>query len=281
MEYLKINTQFYLFLFAFALSACEMDIDEPQPIDHLELGNPSNAITDINTPDNYLLRKAQYILSYNRDRAIANWVSWHLSNVWRGDVDRQDDFRGDDELPDIWFRAAGSDYRGSGFDRGHICPSADRTNTVANNSATFFMTNMIPQSPDSNRGPWADFENFIRSQIADGTQEAYVIAGAYGRGGTGSEGRRTTIDNGNITVPARIWKVVVILPNGNNDVDRVNASTQVIAIDMPNTQGIRNRNWADYITNVDTIEDATGLDLLSRVPISAQRVIEERVFILQ
>jgi endonuclease G len=55
----------------------------------------------------------------------------------------------------------------------------------------------------------------------DQGNEVYVIMGNYGIGGTGSNGPAQTIDRGRITVPARIWKVLVVLPEGGDDVNRV------------------------------------------------------------
>src|SRR5207237_4141408 len=129
--------------------------------------------------------------------------------------------------PDGWYQVQSTSYVGSGFDRGHNCPSADRTSTLENNSATFYMTNMMPQAPNNNQKTWADLENYTRTFITTG-YEVYVIAGSYGIGGTGSLGGvTTTLDNGRVTVPNRCWKVVVILPVGDNDVSRINASTRV------------------------------------------------------
>jgi endonuclease G len=114
--------------------------------DNLAMGNPSGAVTDVNSPSNYLIVKDQYALSYHRDRGTPNWVSWHLNKGWLGDAPRQDNFTSDNTLPAGWFRADAASYSGSGFDRGHNCPSADRTSSVTDNSATFLMTNMIPQA---------------------------------------------------------------------------------------------------------------------------------------
>jgi endonuclease G len=72
--------------------------------EHLTLGNPSFATADPTQPTNYLLSKAQYALSYHRERGIPNWVSWHLSPEWRGSAARQDDFRPDETLPAGWYR---------------------------------------------------------------------------------------------------------------------------------------------------------------------------------
>ena len=240
------------------------------------LGNPSGATADITMPTNYLLYKPQYALSYHRDRGIPNWVSWHLSPEWRGSADRQDDFRPDATLPAGWYQVQATSYTGSGFDRGHNCPSADRTNTVADNSATFLMTNMMPQAPRNNQQTWANLEDYSRSFLGTGN-ELYIICGSYGKGGTGSKGGVTeTLDNGRVTVPARCWKVVVILPTGTSDAARVSASTRVIAIDTPNDNSI-STSWGSYRTSVDAIEAATGLDIMSAVPAAVQKTLEAKV----
>ena len=247
----------------------------PPPPEHLTLGNPSGAVTDINQPTNYLLRKPQYALSYHRDRGIPNWVSWHLSPDWRGSAARQDDFRADATLPSGWYQVQANSYTGSGFDRGHNCPSADRTSTVADNSATFLMTNMMPQAPRNNQQTWANLEDYTRTFLTAGN-EVYVICGSYGRGGTGTNGYATTLDNGRVSVPARCWKVVIILPTGTDDATRVSASTRVIAIDTPNDNSV-STSWGTYRTSVDAIETATGLDILSAVSTAVQQTVESRV----
>ncbi|SET97720.1 DNA/RNA non-specific endonuclease [Hymenobacter actinosclerus] len=243
--------------------------------EHLNMGNPSGATADINQPTNYLLSKPQYALSYHRDRGIPTWVSWHLNASWRGSAARQDDFRADNTLPAGWYQVQSTSYSGSGFDRGHQCPSADRTNTVDDNSATFLMSNMVPQAPRNNQQTWANLENYTRTFLNSGN-EVYIICGAYGKGGTGSGSFATTIDQGRVTVPARLWKVVVVLPVGDNDVTRVSTSTRVIAIDTPNDNSI-NIDWGQYRVSVDAIEAATGLDLLSAVPVAVQQSIEALV----
>ncbi|SIT79719.1 DNA/RNA non-specific endonuclease [Pontibacter indicus] len=240
--------------------------------DNLAMGNPSEAATDFS---NYLIEKAQYSLSYNSYRGTPNWVSWHLSSTWLGSAPRQDDFRGDNSLPATFYRVTPADYTGSGFDRGHNAPSADRTLTVEDNSATFLMSNMIPQAPNNNQQTWANLENYCRKLVSQGN-ELYIIMGQYGKGGTGSAGFKETLAGGKITVPNRIWKVIVVLPEGNNDVNRVTSSTRVIAIDTPNSNNI-STSWATYRTTVDAIEAKTGYDILSNVSTTVQRVIEARV----
>ncbi|WP_373524905.1 DNA/RNA non-specific endonuclease [Nostoc sp.] len=239
---------------------------------HLRMGNPSGAGT---STSNYLLSKFQYALSYSCNKGIANWVSWQLNSSWLGSTPRQDNFRADTTLPSGCYRVGGSDYSGSGFDRGHMTPSADRTKTVTDNSATFLMTNMVPQSPDNNQGPWAVLEAYCRTLVSQG-KELYIISGSYGSGGTGSNGTKFTIANGNVVVPNRIWKTIVVLPEPGTAAS-VTTSTRVISVNMPNTQGIRNNDWRTYRVSVDSIEVNTGFNLLSNVSTSVQSVIESRV----
>ena len=91
---------------------------------HLKYGNPSNA--NLKDTNNYLLEKPQYALSYNCSEGIPNWVSWQLDRSWLGTVDRSDDFRPDSDLPNGCYAVLDNDYRGSGYDRGHMTPSGDR-----------------------------------------------------------------------------------------------------------------------------------------------------------
>jgi len=246
----------------------------PPPNDHLLMGNPSGAVTDVNFPLNYLMSKPQYALSYNRDRGTPNWVSWHLNPQWLGSAERQDDFREDPTLPAGWFRVQDGSYSGSGFDRGHHCPSGDRTNTVPDNSATFLMTNMMPQAPNNNQGPWAQLEEYSRTLVNQGN-ELYIIMGGAGQGGVGSNGAANTIAGGNVVVPAVTWKVILVIPNGVDDVNRVFKTTRTIAVIMPNVQGL-DTNWRNHRVTVDKVEKLTGYNFFSNVRPQIQRIIESR-----
>jgi len=253
---------------------------------NLTMGNPSNATADVGNENNYLMEKDQYALSYNRSKATANWVSWQLDSTWLGSTTRQDDFRSDATLPADWYHVLGgtsgdpySDYSGTGFDRGHMCPSADRTATVTDNSTTFLMTNMVPQAPDNNQGPWAAFENYLRTQVSGGNR-LYIISGPSGTGGVGSNGSSNaihTLTGGTINVSAQTWKVVLHLPVGDNDVSRVDNSTRTIALIMPNTQGIRSDDWKKYLATVRQVEGLSSYNFYSNVPTSIQDVIETKL----
>ncbi|OWP63341.1 endonuclease [Hymenobacter amundsenii] len=243
---------------------------------NLALGNPSGATASLSTPNNYLLVRPQYAVGYHARRGTPTWVSWHLSAAWLGSAPRQDDFRPDPALPRQFYAVAPRSYSSSGFNRGHNCPSADRSYDLDDNSATFLMTNMIPQAPNNNQRTWAALEDWTRAQVQRG-QEAYVIMGSYGQGGTGSNGFTTTLDQGRVTVPARIWKVLVLLPEGEKDLQRIAAGqARVIALDTPNDQQV-SPDWSRYRVSVDALEAATGLDLLSALPLPVQEKLEATV----
>jgi len=245
--------------------------------DHIAMGNPTGAVTDVSMPTNYLLIKPQFDLAYNSTKGTAAWVAYHLDASDMGSTPRCDCFTLDTQLPSSFYRATDNDYVGTGFDRGHQVTSSHRNNNATNNAATFKMSNIMPQAPNLNQLPWNHLETYCTT-LADNGYELFIYTGGYGIGGTGSNGGVTnTISGGDITVPSHYWKVVVILSNGNNDVSRVNTSTRVIAVVMPNTQSLPSNTWGIYRTSVDVIESATGFDFLSNLSASLQSTIEATV----
>ncbi|MCB2376682.1 DNA/RNA non-specific endonuclease [Hymenobacter sp. BT635] len=243
--------------------------------DNMALGNPSGASSSASSLNNYLISKPQFSLGYHAGRGTPIWVSWHLNRAWIGEAPRQDDFRPDPALPRGAYAVTPRSYSGSGFDKGHNCPSADRTSDLDDNSATFLMTNMIPQAPNNNQRTWSSLEEWGRTQVGRG-QEIYVIMGSYGKGGTGAKGFMTTLDGGRVTVPARVWKVLVLLPEGSDDLRRIPTQARVLAVDTPNDNAV-SADWSQYRVSVDAIENATGLDLLSQLPVEVQARLEAQV----
>jgi endonuclease G len=233
---------------------------------HTTLGLPSPASTS--DWDSYLSVKSGYVLSYNSDLKIPNWVSWELTTSYLGSTPRQDTFRADDTLPAGMPQAQLSDYSGSGYDRGHMCPSADRTLTVTANSQTFYLSNMIPQAANNNQGPWAALETESRT-IAQGGKQLYIIAG--GIGGSSSVGA-------GVRVPDKTFKVIVVLDTVGQGATAVTTATRVIGVVMPNNNSISTSSpWRGYRVSVDSIEAQTGFDLLSDIDPAVESVIEARI----
>jgi endonuclease G len=148
-----------------------------------------------------------------------------------------------------------------------MCPSGDRTRSIPDNSATFLMTNFVPQLSANNQGPWNDFENYCRS-LANSGNEVYIISGPKGNIGT--------IAQGHVVVPQSTWKVVLILPNGSNDLQRVNKATRAFGIIVPNQPPIASAEWRPYRVTVDAVENLTGYNFFNLVPKITQELIERR-----
>lgn len=247
-------------------------ISSPANEDPLLFGNPSGATTNVANENNYLMVKPQYTHSHNRAKNTANWVAWRLDTSWIGTENGNDDWRSDTSLPAGWYRVINDDYDEPVYDRGHSCPAGDRTNTAVNNSATYIFTNIIPQLPENNQGPWNDFENYCRTLAQQGN-EVYIFMGPHGSIGTiGS----SSIPANRITVPKVTWKVVIVLPNGSNDLLRVNRSTRAFGIIVPNQLPLNGNAWRNYRVTVNAVEYLTGYDFFSAIPKNTQEIIERR-----
>ncbi|MBT9310930.1 DNA/RNA non-specific endonuclease [Leptothoe kymatousa] len=231
---------------------------------HLVLGNPSHGGQE--NIDNYLIDREQYALAYSQSHGVLRWASWVLSPQWVGPAERQNDFRPDGILPKGTYQVTPRDYTGSGYDRGHMVPSADRTANEQDNSATFLMTNIFPQTAENNRGPWRELENYSRDLMYQQGKTLYIIAGIYGE--------QRPIAKDKVIPPSRTWKVIVVFDE-EPSIENVTYSTQIIAVDMPNDTNL-DEQWQSYQTSVDRIELATGYNLLSNIPEALQNELESR-----
>ena len=239
---------------------------------HSLLGIPDGATADATNHNKYLSKKVQYDLSYSDNNHIANWVAWHLDSQDIGSTSRTDAFAPDTTLPSTFTQISTNDYTGSGYDRGHQCPSGDRTDAVTNNKITFLMSNMAPQQHGLNAGPWELLETEERNQVAAGN-ECYIYSGPIFNSTT-----HTTIGSKKISVPSSCWKVLVILPNKTgDDKARITASTRVIAVKMPNISTVSGHQWREYRVSPATIEAATGLKFFTALPTAVADALRTKV----
>lgn len=224
--------------------------------DALAPGNPSGA-GRFDT-DNYLLTHATFATSYNNKLGIPNWSAWRLVKADLGRAPRGE-FHADPDLPATFTRITPRDYDRSGFDRGHLCPSADRARSKEGTSGTFVMTNIIPQAPDLNQKGWGDLEDYCRRLAREG-KTLYIVAGPQGVGGTGTAGPRVDLARGKVTVPAQCWKVV-----GVCDGEGPASLSRVIAVVMPNEQGV-GHDWSNYRVPASRVEALTGYRFFDKAP---------------
>ena len=244
---------------------------------NLEFGKPTSATTE--KSEDLLIERAQYTVSYNESRGTPNWVSYELdARQMATGQDRCNCFTSDPNLPPEK-QIDTSDYTNGGFDRGHMARSADRTAGNVDNATTYYLTNIVPQMADLNQGVWASFENALADSAKTSGRAVYIITGPlYTRG----QALRYLKDEGKVAIPDGTWKVAFIGPR-NGGVPFTLSSIQswsdlvgttVLAVNMPNISGIRNADWRDYLTTVDAIEDTTGYDFLSLLPVAFQGALE-------
>ena len=113
---------------------------------------------------------------------------------------RTDEFFADARLPRSE-RAELEDYRGSGYDRGHMAPAADMS-TDESMAQSFSLANMVPQAPINNRNAWAKLEKDTRKYIKRASGDVYVITGPV------FEPKSKTIGANHVWVPKYLYKLV-------------------------------------------------------------------------
>ncbi|HEX7977381.1 MAG TPA: DNA/RNA non-specific endonuclease, partial [Gemmatimonadaceae bacterium] len=240
-----------------------------------EFGDPTAA--DASTPNDFLITRPQYVISYNQSRGTPNWVAYELDNRQFGAEDRCNCFTADPNLP-ADKQIFTSDYTNGGFDRGHMARSADRTAANVDNAGTFYLSNIVPQQADLNQGVWAQFENALGDSAKAG-RAVYIVTGPIY---SASHALVFLKNEGKIAVPDSTWKVALIGPmnsgapfaRGNvQSWDDVSGLT-VMAVNMPNVAGVRNDPWQKYLTTVDRIEQSTGYDVLSLLQANFQDALE-------
>jgi endonuclease G, mitochondrial len=215
-----------------------------------------------------LLFRDQYALSYDQRKGIAIWVSWELHPGWFGNTPRYSGkFITDHSLPDSMYRVTHEDYTHSGYDRGHIVRSKERTSSVIDNKSTFLMTNIMPQTPDLNRGVWLDFEKFCEQLALKEGKQLYVISGGFSY-----TGKHLPTSN-RVAVPDSFFKIVLDVSVSGGDVD---SSTHVYAVKMPNQNGIRKDRWQKYSCSIGEVEASTGLSFLSFIPYPAAAFLKNQ-----
>jgi DNA/RNA endonuclease G (NUC1) len=235
-----------------------------------EFGEPA----DGDDSDDYIVRYPQYTASYNQNRGTPNWISYNLEATHFGDEDRCDCFTMDPSLPASFPQLTTADYTGAGdfhgygIDRGHLARSFDRTSGSLDNARTYLFDNIVPQAADLNQGPWAAFESFLGEEARTNNREIYIVTGVAGNQGT-------LKNEGRVVIPTSTWKVAVLMPRdlGLESIHDYR-DLEVIAVNMPNEPGVRNVDWATYITTVDAVEALSGYDLLALLPDEVEGPIE-------
>ena len=193
-------------------------------------------------PGHQISAYEQYTLSYNEEHEQAEWVAYELTAAEASmKLDRCDCFKSDTSITTK--SATLTDYKSSGFDRGHLAPAADNNLSPNANKQSFLMSNMSPQFPDFNRGIWADLERWVREK-AIFYGKLYVVTGPVFVNNYGKMGKNE------VTIPGYFYKAIIRIDEN----DKVKA----IGFMLPNFGAFG--NIKDYIVPINTLETLTGLD---------------------
>lgn len=204
-------------------------------------------------------KEGRYTLSYDTMYRQAEWVAYRLTRaeLEEGKAKRSNSFRSDPQvLSHGWPAASDSDYKGSGFDRGHLLPSADRCGSSQENRATFLLSNISPQRPELNRGVWRLLEEQVRRWVLR-CDTLYIV--------TGSDlSDSLPRIRGGIGVPEHFFKAI-LLYNGSE--------CQAIAFFIPNEKRL-SKDFFAYAMSVDSLETRLNTDFFPALPDDVEMRIE-------
>lgn len=204
-----------------------------------------------------ILCRKGYLLAHDSERKTPIWVAEHLTseraNATRS---RSNAFKADPNLK-RGRRAELSDYKNSGFDRGHMAPSADMRWDAQAMKESFYLSNMVPQVPDMNQHIWKDLEEKVRNWAIE-RGELYIYTGPIYAEGM----EHDTIGANNVSVPTHIYKIIF---------DPVQLES--VAFIMPNSE-LDPADMPGYIVSIREVEQQTGLDFLSKLSKRRQDMIE-------
>ncbi len=204
--------------------------------------------------DGQIISHTHYTLSYSEENEQANWVYYALTpDMVKGTVSRTDDFREDMAIEER--SASLQDYKGSGYDRGHLAPAADMKLNRTSMSESFYLSNMSPQEASFNRGGWKNLEQLVRTWCLE-EDTIYVVTGPIFQNNKG------TIGLNQVTVPGYYYKVIY---DPTNEV-------KMIGFIMPNEK--LTNNLDSYTVAVDEIEKRTGIDFFSQLDDDIEEFLE-------
>ena len=197
-----------------------------------------------------------YTVSYNTTWLIPNWVAYELTDEEVvGQVSRADKFVPD---PDIKGRCSTTDdYKGSGYDRGHMAPAGDMKWDAKAMEESFYTTNICPQNHNLNAGDWKELEEQVRDWAIK-NEKVYVVCGPI------VKKNYATVGENNVAVPDSFYKVVLMYRDG---------SWRSLGFVFANKSG--NKPLDTYAKSVDEVEKLTGLDFFSILPDDIENEIEK------
>lgn len=209
--------------------------------------------------NNEIVEHMGYTLSYNSADRIPNWVAYELSQFdVIGTVPRSGKFMPDPDLKGP--QAQDSDYKHSGWDRGHMAPAGDMKWSTQAMAESFYLTNVCPQNRNLNRGDWKELEELAR-RLSVKYKKVYIVCGPIV-----TDNKHKSIGGNKVTVPDGFYKALLVHTGENYS---------AVGFVMPNEAG--NRKLAAYVCTVDSLEKMLGMDLFCKLPDSIEALVERDV----
>lgn len=192
----------------------------------------------------FLLENAANSVAYSGAYKQPSWVFYGLGrSELRSCVERGNNFRADARIP-AGQAAQLADYKGSGFDRGHLSPAGDNRWSAKAMNESFVLSNVSPQASRFNSGIWAKFENLVRAW-AKNLDGLWVTTGPILKDGL------PVIGASRVAVPEYFYKV--LSSRGQKK------KSEAIAFLLPTDAS---GEISKYAMSVDQLEEITGLDFL-------------------
>ena len=206
-----------------------------------------------------IIQHKYYTLNYNEDHEVANWVAYELDHDRiQNCVKRKNNFRIDPLVSTGSSEAA--DYKGSGFDRGHLVPAGDMKFNGLAMSETFFFSNMTPQPGPFNQGRWAQLEVLIRAWALK-YNKIWIVSGPILIPNLPTMGKRNKI-----SIPEEYYKVIL-----RKEGKGYKGMAFLMHTNVPY------RDLISYATSIDQVEELSGFDFfqfLNRDQEYAEREID-------
>ena len=235
--------------------------DEPAPTNEVFFAGAPERIGDPAPKDIVVLRRGEFAIGWSPSLRHPVWAAYHVAKDARFDSLKRPNFQKDLSVASS---PAPDDYTRSGYDRGHLVPNhAIVTRYGPDEQAkTFLMTNIAPQRPDLNRGPWRELEQRITELWTARYGEIWVIVGAVS-----PVAERKTLENAPIDVPTQFYMLLVAQEvneerQGEED-DPWNV--RALAVMLPQTAGVNDFPVHGIVT-IDELEAATGLRFFPDLP---------------
>ena len=208
------------------------------------------------SPSEQVIQHTGYTLCYSENHEQAKWVAYELTiEELSGEADRTDNFRQD---PKVQTGSASlSDFKYSGYDRGHLAPAADFSWSEEAMSDTFYLSNMSPQKPGFNRGIWRQLESQVREWVYR-DKTLFVVTGPVLRG----EGYKE-IGKNDVDIPRYYYKVLL---------DFQKPEIKAIGFLLPHKSS--DKSLSSFAVTVDTVEERTGIDFYHSLKDTFEEEIE-------